>query len=50
LLTPKGKKKSVEKQRAFAAEDQLNMTHFKILVYGVLTYSSWPPLLIQTDI
>ena len=49
--TPKGKRKSRWKNSgAVEEEDQLKVTHFKILVCGVLTYYSCPPLLIQTDI
>jgi hypothetical protein len=49
--TLKGKRKNRWKNSsAVEEEDQLKVTHYKILVCGVLTYYSWPPLLIQTDI
>ena len=49
--TLNGKKKNQWKNSsAVEEEDQLKVTHFKILVCVVLTYSSWPPLLIQTDV
>jgi hypothetical protein len=47
--TFKGKRKSQWKySSAIKEEDQLQLRHFKILECGVLTYYSWPPLLIQT--
>jgi hypothetical protein len=47
----KGKKKNPWKNSsAVEEEDQLKVIHFKILVCGVLTYYSWPPLLIQADV
>jgi hypothetical protein len=49
--TPKGKGRVCGRTAiAVEEEDQLKVTHFKILVCGVLTYCSWPHLLIQTDI
>jgi hypothetical protein len=49
--TLKGKKKNQWKNSsAVEEEDQLKVTNFKILVCGVLTYYSWPALLVQTDI
>jgi hypothetical protein len=49
--TLKGKRKNQWKNSgAVEEEDQFKVTHFKILLCGVLTYYSWPPLLIQTDI
>jgi hypothetical protein len=49
--TLKGKRKNQWKNSsAVEEEDHLKVTNFKILVYGVLTSCSWPPLLIQRDI
>jgi len=42
------KKNQWKNSGAVQEEDQLKVTHFKVLVCGVLTYYSWPPLLIQT--